>query len=67
MASFMGVFTVFISIIFKRLYAALILPYMIFIGISEFLDGFPLWIGGDISYIFYNYSPIEDGYRLFIT
>ena len=57
MASFMGVFTVFISIIFKRLYAALILPYIIFIGISEFFEGFPLWIGGDISYIFYNYAP----------
>ncbi|WP_027701293.1 hypothetical protein [Metaclostridioides mangenotii] len=59
MASFMGVFTVFLSIIFKRLYAALILPYIIFMGITEFLTGFPLWIGGDLGQVFFKYAPLN--------
>lgn len=57
MSIFFGFISVIISLIFKNLYAAIMLPYVIFIGLSEVLMSMPAMIGLN-GIVFYNFSPL---------
>ncbi|MGH0567367.1 hypothetical protein CN394_14340 [Bacillus anthracis] len=57
MAFFFSLFSIIISIIFQNLYAAVMLPYVLFIGISSILMSFPSIFGLD-AIVFYNFAPM---------
>lgn len=57
MSIFFSFFSIIISLIFKNIYAAIMLPYVVFVGVSQILMAMPLVIG--LSGIkFYNFSPL---------
>lgn len=60
MACFFSFFSLMISLYAKNFYAAILLPYVIFIGASEILMTLPLLIG-EVGLFFYNIAPLNMG------
>ncbi|MCL1990926.1 MAG: hypothetical protein FWG67_08570 [Defluviitaleaceae bacterium] len=58
MAFFFSTFTIGLSILFKSLYSAILLPYLIFIGLSEMMMTMPL-ITPFYGKWFYNLAPLN--------
>lgn len=57
MSIFFSFLSIIISLLFKKLYAAIMLPYIVFIGFSELLMSMPSIIGIK-GIIFYYFSPL---------
>lgn len=58
MAFFFSCISVLISLYSNNLYTAIMLPYVIFIGVSEILMSFPMFLGIK-GILFYNISPLN--------
>lgn len=58
MAFFFSCISILISIYSKNLYSAIMLPYIIFIGVSELLMTFPLFLQTNGA-LFYNIAPLN--------
>lgn len=57
MAFFYSCLSIFFSILFKNLYVAVMLPYVFFIGISQFLQAMPMF-SDELGLLLYNMSPL---------
>lgn len=58
MAAFFSSFTIGISIAFKNIYSAMLLPYLIFIGISEIMMTMPLILDSSLGQWLFRFSPL---------
>lgn len=58
MAFFMGTLSILFSVILNNLYAAILAPYVLFIGFSEILMSAPLIYDSNLSYAFYSLAPL---------
>lgn len=58
MAFFMGTFSVLFSVILDNIYAAILAPYILFIGFSEILMSAPLFDDSNLSHALYSFAPL---------